>query len=985
MLSWADAEKSAFKGVFARFIRVRQMRNSESEVHGRTAVFTIIAKNYLPCARVLMNSVAEHHPDWSRFVILADQIDGYFDPRSEDFEVVLSVDLPIRRPRWFHFKYTLMELSTAVKPYVFEYLFRAEAFDRIIYLDPDIRIYSPLHEVTEALKSANIVLTPHLTGPLEDDKRPAEIDILRSGTYNLGFIGVARSRETEAFLAWWRERLYDHCFVDIARGLFVDQRWIDLVPGIFQGVLVLRDPGCNVAYWNLAHRMVSRSGSGYEAGGSPLSFFHFSGYAADQPDKLSRHQNRFKVRDLSEAGQQLVEAYRQELLHAGYFTCRKWPYGFASFQNGTHIPDMGRPIHRETPEVVDAISDPFSDAGFEAFLKLWNEPVQDEDGARSGITRLAYRIYRNRTDLQSAMPDIFGGDYRRFLEWMVIDGREEYGLDEAFLAPVSHAIRTCRDRRHGRAWPETAAPNEFSNEPIGNSPANGGPSLRLTRLAAAIYRSRAELQHCFPDPRGRDSNRFLLWLLTYGKKEHNLSAHHTAPMEEQWRSMVGSLPAAPRLRHELIRRGMAASVHVRGALARFPRLRARLWRAFGHPRPTPWSVVAKRAAGRSQPSGEFGVNLVGYFYSETGVGQSVRAARGALEAAAVSLSLRCAGDRGPSLKQDRSAGPMSTVFPYSTNLFYVNADETANVWGSLGEPFYRNHHNIGFWVWELEEFPGRWMDSFAPYHEIWTPSTFCRDAVGRRAPIPVFSIPYAVDPAAPPGMDRQYFGLAPDRFIFLAAFDALSVMERKNPLAVIQAFERAFGADSRCQLVVKVNNAQARPQCVEILRNACSSDSVRVFESTLAHDEMYALTQSVDCAVSLHRSEGFGLFIAEAMYFGKPVIVTNYSGNTDFTHADNALLVGYRMIPVGHNCDPYGPACLWADPDVEQAASFMASIAGDAGLRTRLANAGQAAVKASLSPAAVGQLMRQRLEALCEMNGQALATERAASLRRQAV
>jgi len=904
---------------------------------GGTAVFTIVAKNYLPYARVLMRSVAQHHPDWRRFVFLVDRIDGYFDPSVEDFEIVLSSDLPIPNPGWFHFKYTIMELSTALKPYAFAFLFDSRACDRTLYLDPDIRLYSPLTRITEALESANIALTPHLTGPLGDDRRPAEIDMLQAGTYNLGFIGTRRSRVTRAFLTWWQQKLYDHCVVDLPRGLFVDQKWIDLVPGMFEGVSIVRDPGCNVAYWNLGHRVLSRSGDGYEVAGAPLAFFHFSGYDPSQPDKLSRHQNRFRVEDLPEATQQLLLSYRRELLEAGYDTCQKWPYAFGTFENGVRIPDVGRPIQHEAPEVVGAIEDPFSDAGFKAFVDVWNRPVEDGDGARPGISRLAYRIYRTTTDLQSEMPDIFGGSYERFLEWMLVSGRAEHGLGDTFLATVADAARTFREHR------------DAHDAPLANE--DSGP--RLTRLAAAIYRSRPELQQYFPDPCGRDSVRFLAWLLTYGRKEHNLSALQTAPIEEQWRTAVRALPGpASRLRHELILRAMAASLYARGVLASASKV-ARSLR-------TP---VRPRRTDRAEPpaSGEFGVNLIGYFHAPTGVGQSVREAQGALRAAGVPVSLRPVD--GP---------PTSTQFPYFANLFYVNADQTDAVRRKCGPEFYANRHNIGFWTWEADEFPDQWIGAFSAYREIWTPSTFCRNAVSRKAPVPVLTIPYAVSPVAPTGIDRQFFGLAPDRFVFLAAFDALSVMARKNPLAAVRAFELARGAASGCQLVVKVNHGAAWPECIEELRAACTSRSVRIIDSTLTREEMNGLIQCADCFVSLHRSEGFGLVIAEAMHFGKPVIVTNYSGNTDFTHPDNALLVDYRLIPVGPGCAPYDPGSVWADPDVEQAAAHMRSIAADSDLRARLAAAASAFVRAALSPAAVGRKMRERLEALRDLDRRAV-------------
>ncbi len=933
---------------------------------GATAVFTIVAKNYLPYARVLMRSVAEHHPGWRRFVILTDQIDGYFQPQAEDFEIILSRDLRIPRSRWFHFKYTILELSTAVKPYAFQYLFERQRLDRILYLDPDIHIYSPMSRAAEMLESANIVLTPHLTGWLDDDKRPAEIDILRSGTYNLGFIGIAQSRESASFLEWWKQRLYDHCIVDLARGLFVDQKWVDLAPGMFEGVSILRHPGYNVAYWNLSHRVVTRTRDGYHVEGFPLVFFHYSGYDPDQPDNLSRHQNRFRMEDLPEATQGLLRSYREELLTAGYFECRNWPYAFGAFRNGVPIPDMGRPIHHEAPEVLDEIDDPFSDDGFKAFVEAWNSPVLEGRTGRPGISRLAYRIYRTRSDVQSAMPDIFGGDYRRFLEWMLVSGKREHGLGEVFLASIPDAIRTCKDHRDSPAWPDTTGRGAAGTEPEGvPAPQAAGGGLRLTRLAAAIYQSRPELQRFFPDPNGRDSVRFLAWLLTYGTKEHSLSAHHTAPFKKQWRSAMASLPSArARLRHELILGGMSASVRVRGILGRLPQVLTPLRRAQRELTGARAAARAGRMAGGPAQPREFGVNLVGYFDAATGVGQSVRGAYQALRAAAVPTSVHSAGGRGASGPADSTVSPVSNEFPYSTNLFYVNADQTLNVSEDLGEAFYRNRHNIGYWTWELEEFPDRYVKAFSRYQEIWTPSNFCRNAVGRKATIPVFSVPYTVAPEVPKGIDRQYFGLAPGRFVFLCAFDVLSIMERKNPIAAIRAFEKAFGPDSGCQLVLKLNNTEARPQCVETLREACYSDGIRIIDSTFTREEMYALTQCADCVVSLHRSEGFGLLIAEAMYLGKPVIVTNYSGNTDFTRPDNSLLVDYKLIPVGRNCEPYDPGSLWADPDVEQAAAHMAAIAGNADLRVRVSNAGCAFVRTALSPEAVGHAMLQRIHAL---------------------
>jgi len=930
-------------------------------MQGKTTVFTIIAKNYLPYARVLMRSAAEVHPSWRRVVILADTADDHFDPRAEDFEIVTSAELPIPNPLWFHFKYTVTELCTAVKPYAIEHLFKHSDAARVIYLDPDIRIYSLLEHITGALdERANVVLTPHLTNPLNDGMFPGDIDILRAGAYNLGFIAVARSQESQAFIQWWQQRLYDDCVVDLAHGLFVDQRWVDLAPGLFEGVTIVRDAGYNVAYWNLAHREVIRTNDGYRVAGAPLAFFHFSGYDPRQPDQLSRHQNRFRVNDLPEGTQQLLAGYREELLDAEYDICRSWPYAFAFFRNGTPLPDLGRPIHHEAPDLLSRIEDPFSDDGFHAFIEQWNSPI-DGDGKHDGVSRLAYRIYRARTDVQAAMPDIFGGHYLSFLEWMMVSGRIEHGLGEEFLLPIAGAFQSGASDGPGR---ESRAKTPFDvllAEMVHDAPESNDRALQLSRLAGALFDIRPELRRHFPDPRGRDRERFLMWLLTYGKREHHLSAAQVAPLKAHWREAVAALPDwRARLRNRVLLAGMAASAHLRPP----PPKRAERPESLN----TPGDLLDEPAVNIPDvpPPGERGVNLVGYFRSETGVGQSARAARVSLQTAGVGLSLRSVADPGP-LRRDYSAGPMSTAFPYDTNLFYVNADQTHTVRNRLGPSFYRHRRNIGYWVWELDEFPARWRSAFDVYQEIWTPSTFCRDAVAGKSPVPVFRIPYSVSPAAPVGMDRQYFGLPADRFLFLMAFDVLSVVERKNPLAVIRAFEQAFGPQSGCELVIKVNHAEDGAECIQTLRSACSNGSVRILDSTLRREEMDALTNCADCVVSLHRSEGFGLVIAEAMHFGKPVVVTNYSGNIDFTLPDNSLLVNYKLAPVGPQCGPYNPTSLWADPDVDHAAKHLRAIASQKDLYGRLSGAGRSYVRQALSPETVGAAMRKRIEAQYEI------------------
>jgi glycosyltransferase involved in cell wall biosynthesis len=957
----------------------------------RIAFCTIVAKNYLPFARVLMNSVRRYHPDALRVVVLVDEIEGYFDPACEPFELILSRDLDIPNSRWFHFKYTVLELCTAVKPWVLEKLFAERDLDSIVYLDPDIELYAPLDAIFDGLAGQTMVLTPHLTGRIEDDLQPSELDILRSGSYNLGFLALNRNATAALFLKWWQDKLYEHCVVDLPRGLFVDQRWMDLVPGMFPGVVIDRSPGNNVAYWNVGQREVSKTSEGYLVGGDRLRFFHFSGFDPINPELFSKHQNRFRLSRLGDA-QALVLAYARQLINAGYAKCRKWPYVYGRFENGFPIPDMGRAESAKFEEIMQGVTDPFSVEGYTAFVKFWNEPIAGGGGDRQGVTRLAYRIYRCRPDVQAAMPDILGGDHRRFLEWMLSSAKSEHALSEVFLAPVREAVMET---------PACSAPGP-EHEPTGDSrPANppwfqlaatvrgASPDvmnqlvgeennrLRLTRLAADIYESRPDLQQYLPDPFGRDGPKFLIWLFTYGAREYELSEVYLLPLRGQWEDFVHSMSFFHRVRHRATLLAATTVFHARARAARLAGA-AKMWNALSRPRtlkPGLESGIDNTQDGRlpgvparakyDHPSVSeelpFGVNIAGYLRAETGVGESGRASLASARAAGLPTSATSVSGDG----QYRETHPVDVGLEsnnYAMNLLHVNADQSDIVARRLGDRYYKNHYNIGYWAWELEEFPERWQTAGLRYNEVWTPSRFCQDAIAQRLRIPVIRMPHAIAEQEAPTLTRSDLGLPPEGFLFLCTFDTLSIVERKNPHAAIAAFRSAFNNQPNVHLVLKVNNPQHRSDQVRALREAAGDSNVLIIDRTVSRKEMSAITWHCDCFVSLHRSEGFGLVIAEAMLMAKPVIVTAYSGNMDFTRPGNSLLVGYRLKPVGKGCAPYDEQCVWAEPRTEEAAGHMKSIFESEGLRRRIGSEARDCILTSFSPAEVGRRMRNRLE-----------------------
>jgi glycosyltransferase involved in cell wall biosynthesis len=313
---------------------------------------------------------------------------------------------------------------------------------------------------------------------------------------------------------------------------------------------------------------------------------------------------------------------------------------------------------------------------------------------------------------------------------------------------------------------------------------------------------------------------------------------------------------------------------------------------------------------------------------------------------------------------DHRAGPDSETFPHFFNIYHVNADQATAVMKRLGGDFTRNKYNIGYWAWELEDFPDKWRTSFDCFREIWTPSTFCQDSISRKSPIPVIRMPHAVQVEAPALLDRAGFGIPSEPFTFLTVFDMLSVFERKNPLAVIEAYVKAFAGSPNCHLVVKINHADQRPTRLARLRSSGAAYPITFIDRTIGRDELNALIHCCDCLVSLHRSEGFGLPIAEAMYLGKPVIVTAYGGNMDFTNPASAFLVPFRLCSVGTGCEPYEEGQRWADPCVDEASAAMRTVYAERDLRESKAYAGQQFVRARLSPEAVGRLMKERLESL---------------------
>jgi len=376
-------------------------------------------------------------------------------------------------------------------------------------------------------------------------------------------------------------------------------------------------------------------------------------------------------------------------------------------------------------------------------------------------------------------------------------------------------------------------------------------------------------------------------------------------------------------------------------------------------------------ARRPEPSAR-GATLVGHPYAVLGVGEYVRAAARAFEAAAIPFRIRntyewndAFADKHPTFDL---ADRISDHSPFTVNVFHMNADEMEGARRALGADFFAGRYNIGCWHWELSRFPEAWRPAFDLVDEVWASSRFIQHALSEKTRLPVTWIPHPVHVEARGRYRRRDLGL-PDRgYVFLLAFDFTSYVARKNPGAVLKAFHQAFGppGSDEAVLVVKLNGTAVRSAEAQAFRSRpeLADPRVHVIDEVLPDDRMHALIELSDCFVSLHRSEGFGRGLAESMTLGKPVIATAYSGNMDFTNAANACLVDYTLVPVGPSEYPYPEGQVWADPDIDQAAWYMRKLVREPAWGRRIGRRAAALVRMQHGPAAVGARCRARLEKL---------------------
>ena len=784
------------------------------------AVFTICSNNYVPLARVLLSSIQNYHPEASIYLCLADERLPKLDFYPEGCTVIAAEELHIPDFLSFAFRYDLMELNTAVKPFMARHLLTL-GHDAILYLDPDIELFAKLDGVLAPLEEgASVVLTPHLCQPSEGDVFPDDVGIMRAGVFNLGFLGVRAGPQADGVLRWWSRRLQYQCVSEQESGIFVDQKFMDLVPGFVDDVCIVRDTSYNVAYWNLLQRKLEHDGKRWLVDGKTLRFFHFSGIDLSNLTRLSRYTTAFQHEEITPPLRALMHHYADQVRANGFGEVPKSTYVYGRFTSGVLIPNVVR------------------------------------------------RMFRERWPFWSGDP------FKTFEEYLNLPKAGQWA---------------------------------------------GSSSCIITNLMAYLHQR---------DP----------WLIaTFDLASQKGVEGYTAWFIEHAQTLLQETRLAE---PTIVRAGRRNGVN-----------------------PTTRLVPATHTP--NEPD----VSVIGYLRLVLGVGEAGRqtlrtAVRAGFKVQGLAIQLNSNSADLDDSVDDLLCETTCARF----QVFNVNLDQLPAVVRHLGKKVRPDAYRIAIPFWELAVLPDAWLKAFDLVDEVWAPTQFIQTTLLRKVTKPVVRMPLLLEFRLPPPATRSKLGLPEDQFLFFFAFDFLSFFERKNPMALVRAFKQAFRREqfgSKVGLVLKTLNGEFVPATTAAVRDELRNDpSLILIERTLTREENLQIISACDAVASLHRSEGLGLLIAEAMALGKPVISTDYSATTELVTPQTGYPIDYELVPVRDGQYPFHEGQMWAEADVNHAAWLMRRVYEEQAEATRRAEMAKHHLARHYSLEACSSRMRERLNFL---------------------
>jgi len=348
-------------------------------------------------------------------VLILDSTDGFLDPAKEPFEVLRpqDIDIDIEQLADMTARYGVTELCCALKPTLLRHVLKRGG--AAIYLDSDVRVFAPFDGLEDALQEQPFLLTPHLLGPLaQDGRHPDELAILLAGSFNLGFAAARATPQVDELLGWWADRLRTGSRLEPSNAMVFDQRWADLMPGMFKHVGIVRDPGINAGYWRAATSRFEQSERGIVVDGQPLRSFHFTGFEPDHPLRLSRYDNRTSL-DREPVLAEMCAEFARRLHACGHAEASHWPYDFGTTASGAQLTSQLRDLWDRARREGAVSEPPFTVEGERAFLDWLAAP---EAGAGGGsLTRYLNAIHQADPQLRESFPDPHRGDRSRYLAW----------------------------------------------------------------------------------------------------------------------------------------------------------------------------------------------------------------------------------------------------------------------------------------------------------------------------------------------------------------------------------------------------------------------------------------------------------------------------------------------------------------------------------------------------------------------------------------
>jgi glycosyltransferase involved in cell wall biosynthesis len=589
----------------------------------------------------------------------------------------------------------------------------------------------------------------------------------------------------------------------------------------------------------------------------------------------------------------------------------------------------------------------------------WHELALEADhSVQPMLTRVMRCLWFMRPDdLQKQFSLQERTSQQAFVWWYFLVAVTEYHLEE-FVTP---------EQRQQVNQPITAQ--------IGSS------VLPITRLMYELWQLRTDIQHVFDIKTPAGATAFLAWYISHGFSELSLAHYlNSEQLRVLWQPhpLAPQIPCVLKLLHDADPTLQQQFVDPTAATfrqwasselgqQRYPVLRRLMqwlqWPKSGvsHDQIASLMTTANTKMQRPRPEG---INLIGYAKGVLGIGEDVRMAALALQAVGIPFIIYNINPGAEVCQQEMAMTEhLCDQLRYRLNLWCVTGIEMAHQVAVQGDHVLRNDDTIGYWPWELATWPTCWHHAYDLVDEVWASSRFTYEAYVASCPKPVRHMPMAVSVEATAGWTRRDFKLASDRFLFVFSFDRLSTFDRKNPYACIQAFCAAFPKGHEpVGLVIKAMRVLPdHPVWQAILDAAAHDPRIQIITETLSRGAILDLYRQCDCYVSLHRSEGFGRGLVEAMMLGKVVIATGYSGNLDFTLPGTAAVVDYRFCPVAPDAYPFADGLYWAEPDHDHAVWWMRQVVYDQPLRQQLATRGQTMACTTYHPYNVGRRYQQRL------------------------